>query len=93
MLAGARYHVELCRQLADFLAEPLARARGLMPLTDVYCLFNRARGTELVSPDDLLDAAKLLQKVRGLKVQRCHHLFTEVSNYYLNINKTFDSSL
>ena len=23
-------------------------------MPDVYCLFNRARGTELVSPDDLL---------------------------------------
>ena len=29
-----------------------------MPLPDVYCLFNRARGTELVSPDDLLAAAQ-----------------------------------
>ena len=27
-----------------------------MAMADVYCLFNRARGTELVSPDDLLQA-------------------------------------
>jgi len=33
---------------------------GIMTLTDVYCVFNRARGTELVSPDDLLAACKLL---------------------------------
>ena len=26
----------------------------MMALPDVYCLFNRARGTELISPDDLL---------------------------------------
>ena len=65
-VTGARYHVELCRQLADFLAEPLARAHGLMPLTDVYCLFNRARGTELVSPDDLLAAAMHFQKLCGV---------------------------
>jgi hypothetical protein len=52
--AGARYHVELARQLADVLAAPLARAGGMLPLPDVYCLLNRARGTELVSPDDLL---------------------------------------
>ena len=32
----------------------------MMPLPDVYCLFNRARGAELISPDDLLTAAKLL---------------------------------
>ncbi|KXZ51477.1 hypothetical protein GPECTOR_12g440 [Gonium pectorale] len=54
--AGARYHIELSRQLADFLAAPLQRCGGLMSLPDVYCLFNRARGTELVSPDDLLQA-------------------------------------
>ena len=27
-----------------------------MAMADVYCLFNRARGSELVSPDDLLQA-------------------------------------
>jgi ESCRT-II complex subunit VPS36 len=30
-------------------------------LPDVYCLFNRARGTELVSPDDLLAACELFE--------------------------------
>ncbi len=34
-----------------------------MPLTDVYCLFNRARQGELVSPDDLLAAARLFPKI------------------------------
>ena len=33
-----------------------------MTLADVYCLFNRARGTELISPDDLLQAASLFSK-------------------------------
>lgn len=41
-------------QLAEFLLVPLERAGGMMTLPDVFCLFNRARGTELVSPDDLL---------------------------------------
>lgn len=36
-----------------------------MPLPDCYCLFNRARGTELISPDDLLAAAKLLPQSSG----------------------------
>lgn len=61
--AGARYHVELSRQLADFLAAPLAKAGGVMTVADVYCLFNRARGTELVSPDDLLQAISMFQSV------------------------------
>jgi ESCRT-II complex subunit VPS36 len=38
----------------------LERSGGMLALTDVYCLYNRARVTELVSPEDLLEAAKLL---------------------------------
>ncbi len=52
-------------QLADFLAPRIERAGGLMPLPDVYCLFNRARGAELISPDDLLAAAQLLGGCAG----------------------------
>jgi ESCRT-II complex subunit VPS36 len=61
--AGARYHQELSRQLADFLVGPLARAGGVLMLPDVYCLFNRARGSELVSPDDLLQACEAFPQV------------------------------
>jgi ESCRT-II complex subunit VPS36 len=55
-----------CAQLADFLAPHLEAARGVLTLPDVYCLFNRARGTELVSPDDLI-------KVRGRRVSAALH--------------------
>ena len=34
-----------------------------MAMADVYCLFNRARGTELVSPDDLLQAVNCFRQV------------------------------
>eukprot|EP00775_Hariotina_reticulata_P005632 gene5632-5871_t len=61
--AGSRYQQELSRQLADFLAVPLSRAGGVLLLPDVYCLFNRARGTELVSPDDLVQACLAFQEV------------------------------
>lgn len=50
-------------QLADFLVAPMARSGGMMPLPDVYCLYNRARGTELISPDDLASAVKLFPQV------------------------------
>lgn len=33
-----------------------------MALVDVYCLYNRARGTELISPEDLLQACSLWEK-------------------------------
>eukprot|EP00301_Raphidiophrys_heterophryoidea_P027844 c9849_g1_i2.p1 GENE.c9849_g1_i2~~c9849_g1_i2.p1 ORF type:complete len:210 (+),score=46.77 c9849_g1_i2:303-932(+) len=56
-MAGSAYDTELCRQLASFLKNILPQQRGIMLLTDVYCFFNRARGVELVSPEDLKRAA------------------------------------
>ncbi|PKI49762.1 hypothetical protein CRG98_029849 [Punica granatum] len=60
--AGALYHQQLSRQLADFVKIPLERSGGVINLIDVYCLFNRARGTELISPEDLLQACSLWDK-------------------------------
>ncbi|XP_073009129.1 vacuolar protein sorting-associated protein 36 isoform X1 [Typha latifolia] len=60
--AGALYHQQLSRQLADFVKPPLEKAGGMMSLVEVYCLFNRARGTELISPEDLLQACALWEK-------------------------------
>ncbi|XP_078435539.1 EAP30/Vps36 family protein [Wolffia australiana] len=61
--AGALYHQELSRQLADFVQLPLKKSGGMIALIDVYCLFNRARGTELISPEDLLQACRLWEKI------------------------------
>ena len=63
--AGRQYHEQLARQMADMLLQQgrLDRLGGMITLTDLYCLFNRARGTELVSPDDLLTAATLTRKL------------------------------
>jgi ESCRT-II complex subunit VPS36 len=57
--AGAAYHSQLSGQLADFLVVPLSKQGGMMTLTDVFCLFCRARGTEIISPEDLIRAAEL----------------------------------
>ncbi|KAK3004140.1 hypothetical protein RJ639_019167 [Escallonia herrerae] len=61
--AGALYHQQLSRQLADFVKIPIERAGGMINLIDIYCVFNRARGTELISPDDLLQACTLWEKL------------------------------
>lgn len=61
--AGALYHQQLARQLADFVKLPLEKAGGMIALVDVYCLFNRARGTELISPEDLLQACAIWEKL------------------------------
>ncbi|KAL7496592.1 hypothetical protein ACHAWT_009268 [Skeletonema menzelii] len=69
--SGSMYHKQLARQIVDFLRhnDKLNKAGGMMTLTDVYCLFNRARGTNMISPDDLLKALNLM-KVLGLGMSR-----------------------
>jgi ESCRT-II complex subunit VPS36 len=64
--AGALYHRQLSRQLADWLPQALAQNGGILALPDVFCLFNRARGAELVSPEDVLKACQLWQSL-GIK--------------------------
>jgi ESCRT-II complex subunit VPS36 len=46
---------------------------GIMTLTDAYCLFNRARGTNLISPKDLLREACTL--LGDLKVGLSQRIF------------------
>ena len=41
----------------------MAAAGGMLPLTDAFCLFNRARGAELASPADVLAAARAFERV------------------------------
>ncbi|KAF9675056.1 hypothetical protein SADUNF_Sadunf10G0191800 [Salix dunnii] len=50
--AGAMYHQQLSRQLADFVRIPLEKAGGMINLIDIYCLFNRARGTVMLRKFD-----------------------------------------
>ncbi|CAK9202786.1 unnamed protein product [Sphagnum troendelagicum] len=69
--AGALYHQQLSRQahvfsstlsiLVDFVREPLKRSGGMLAMVDAYCLFTRAHGTELISPEDLLQACTIWQ--------------------------------
>ncbi|KAH9276707.1 hypothetical protein BASA83_000840 [Batrachochytrium salamandrivorans] len=52
--AGDMFTQELSRQLVEFLDQMIKTGHsGMIPLTDLYCLFNRARGVALVSPEDL----------------------------------------
>ena len=55
------YHQELARELARFLQQLLPSESGIVTLADLYCRFNRARGMELVSPDDLVNACSLFE--------------------------------
>ncbi|KPJ12567.1 Vacuolar protein-sorting-associated protein 36 [Papilio machaon] len=57
------YYVGLAQQISDMMVAVLMDCGGIMSLADVWCRVNRARGLELVSPEDLLNACKLLQSI------------------------------
>lgn len=58
--AGSRYHEALAIELSEFLQGSLAShsKAGMITLPDLYCIANRARGTALVSPNDLYQACE-----------------------------------
>ncbi|XP_063005313.1 vacuolar protein-sorting-associated protein 36 isoform X2 [Melospiza melodia melodia] len=62
--SGTQYHMQLAKQLAGILQAPLEERGGIMSLTEVYCLVNRARGLELLSPEDLVNACKMLESLK-----------------------------
>lgn len=61
---GDKYYTELAKQLAAVLETPIKESGGMMTLTDVYCRVNRARGMELLSPEDLLNACEMFEFLR-----------------------------
>lgn len=69
--AGRLYHQQLAQQIADMLhgKKTLSRMGGMATITDIYCLYNRARGTELVSPDDFYQAVLLFDKMPFLQLR------------------------
>jgi ESCRT-II complex subunit VPS36 len=71
--AGKLYHKQLARQLADFLlnSNRLIRMGGMITLADIYGIFNRARGTELVSPDDFLKSSEMIGSLNvGISIKK-----------------------
>lgn len=62
--SGSVFLSDLARELAAFLRDPLAEAGGMLLLTDIYALYNRARGSALVAPDELHTACSMLGKHR-----------------------------
>lgn len=64
--AGSLFHEELARSICGWLLGPMGAKvciGGMVTLPDVYCAYNRARGSDLISPEDLLRAAMLMEKL------------------------------
>lgn len=61
--SGSSFHRELSKQLGTFVVQLLERRKTLMlPLADIYCLYNRSRGANFVSPEDIYRASQLFDQ-------------------------------
>lgn len=54
------YYQGVAREMFLVFDQPIQQAGGMMTLTDAFVRLNRARGLELVSPEDLLQACRAL---------------------------------
>lgn len=54
---------DLARELARCLTPLVERCGGMLVLQDAYCLANRARGTVLLSPQDMVQACALFERL------------------------------
>lgn len=60
--SGKLYHSALAAEVEKFLGTIIDKFGGVVGLIDLYCMYNRARGTDLISPDDLMIACKKLNE-------------------------------
>lgn len=58
--SNSEYFKLLANQICEMLLDPITETGGMMSMADVYCRINRARGLELLSPEDLLNACQML---------------------------------
>lgn len=58
--SNSEYFQLLAKQICEMVLDPITETGGMMSLADVYCRVNRARGLELLSPEDLLNACHAL---------------------------------
>ncbi|XP_057666501.1 vacuolar protein-sorting-associated protein 36 [Diorhabda carinulata] len=58
-----QYYQSLAKQICSFLQPHLEDMGGMMALSDVFCRVNRARSLELLSPEDILNACKIMESL------------------------------
>lgn len=62
--SGTHYHMQLAREISDAMLPVLHKQEGIILLTDAYCMLNRARGLELLSPEDLMNACRMFESMK-----------------------------
>merc|ERR1719391_256471 len=60
--SDSEYYKLLAKEMFLILDQPIQQSGGMISLTDAFVRVNRARGMELVSPEDILQAAKSLKE-------------------------------
>lgn len=68
--SDAEFFEKLGNEICQIIEKPLREAGGIMALADVFCRVNRARGLELLSPEDFLSGCKMLAKMRSSVILR-----------------------
>jgi len=54
------YYATLCKEIIKVIQVSLDEVGGTMALAEVYCRVNRARGLDLLSPEDLMHACYMM---------------------------------
>lgn len=61
--SATEYHKSLAKEVTQALEDAVKEAGGMMLLSEVYCRINRARGLELLSPEDVINACQVMQRL------------------------------
>ncbi|CAI5451630.1 unnamed protein product [Caenorhabditis angaria] len=57
------YFKSLAKEISDILVDHVKENGGMIALPEVYCRINRARGMELLSPEDVINACESLIRI------------------------------
>lgn len=68
--AGRVFYRQVAQQINDIFKQVLPKKGGVMSLIDVYLYYNRMRGSDLVTTDDLLKAARELNNINSVLEMR-----------------------
>ena len=82
------FEQELSMELAQFIQGPLAAAGGILLLTDVYCLYNRARGSSVISPEELVEACENWSQIPSVGSSMVLHTFPSGVKVIRQVNHT-----
>ena len=67
-LSGKNFFSELAKEVEKFTMNVIDKFGGVLALVDLYCMYNIARGTDMISPEDLLIACEKLNSMAESKL-------------------------